>query len=56
MLFCYCGLILCSLPFFEAFEPLGGGGGNTQQGCFYDRREIGGEMGFLNLGQFSGCV
>lgn len=26
-LFCYCGLILCTLLFFEAFEPLAAGGG-----------------------------
>lgn len=30
MLFCYCGLILCSILFFEAFEPLGGGGGGGE--------------------------
>lgn len=30
--------------------------GGTQKGRFYDQREIVGEMGFLNLGQFSRCV
>lgn len=35
---------------------MGVGGGGARKGCFYDQHEIGGEMGFLNLGQFSGCV